>query len=128
MTCSRYLRSGFSSHLRYRIYDISDFQTHSTPLKQATRKSQIAIRKSLQPLAQNPQIVMRTRDHLNSDDRANLRGGSRTSVGGGFDSGDIAPEKSGDVSTADFFPAGHRDVRGLERGIARFHERAKTIA
>src|SRR5262245_53783806 len=59
----------------------------------------------LKPLAEDSQVVVRTRDHLDGDNRADLRGSGRTGVGGGFDGGNVTPEKSGDITTADFFPA-----------------------
>ena len=40
----------------------------------------------------------------------------------GFDCGDIAGEKAGDESGADFFPAGHFDVGGFKGGVRGFEE------
>jgi hypothetical protein len=41
---------------------------------------------------------------------------------------DVAPEKSGDIAAADFFPAGKRDVRRFEGGITRFEQSAQAFA
>jgi len=71
---------------------------------------------------------MRTRDHLDADNRTNLRGGGGSGIGRGFHGGDIAPEKHGDITTADFFPAGDVDVRGFERGVSGFHGGAEALA
>ena len=71
---------------------------------------------------------MRTRDHLDADDGTNLRGSRSAGIGCSFHGGDIAPKKHGNITTADFFPPGDVDVRGLERGISRFHGGAEAFA
>jgi hypothetical protein len=71
---------------------------------------------------------MRPRNHLHTDHLANLRRRGSTGIRGGFDSRDIAPEKSGHVSAADFFPSGKRDIRRFERRITRFEQSAQAFA
>jgi len=80
-----------------------------------------------EPFAETAEAVVRTRNDLDADDGANLRGGGGSGIGGGFHSGDVATEKHGDVSAADFFPAGDVDVCGLERGIGGLNGGAETF-
>src|ERR1035437_8119 len=83
---------------------------------------------SFQPFSQSAQSVVRARDDLDADDRADLCGGGRSGIGPGFEGGDVAPEKHGDVTAADFFPAGDGDIRRLEGGVGGFNGGAATFA
>jgi hypothetical protein len=71
---------------------------------------------------------MRTRDDLDAHNRPDLGGGGGSGISRGFHGGDIAPEKHGDIATADFFPSSDGDVRRLEGGIGGFNGGAKTFA
>ena len=41
--------------------------------------------------------------------------------------GDVSPEKYGDVSAADLFPARYVNIGGFEGGIGGFHGGAETF-
>src|SRR5205814_4248017 len=69
----------------------------------------------------------RTRNDLDTDDRAGLGRRRGACVRGGLDAGDIAAEERRDVTAADFFPAGERDVGRFERGVRRFEQGAKAL-
>ena len=71
---------------------------------------------------------MRAGNHLDADDRADLRGGGGTGVSRSLDGGDVTTKKYGNVSAADFFPAGDVDVCGFERGIRGLNGSAETLA
>ena len=92
-------------------------------------KSRIKIKRSLhEPLAETGETFMRAGDDLHADDLADLGSGGGTGVHSGFHAGDIALEEGGDVAGADFFPAGERDVCGLEPGVNGFEERTEALA
>ncbi len=59
----------------------------------------------LQPLAEHRQAIVRARDHLHADDRADLRSGSGTGVRRGFHARHVAAEKRGHVAASRFFPS-----------------------
>jgi hypothetical protein len=82
----------------------------------------------LEPLAQATEPLMRPRNHLHADHLADLGRSGGAGIRGGFHRGDIAPEKSGHVSAADFFPSGKRDIRRFERGVTRFEQSAQAFA
>ncbi len=82
----------------------------------------------MQPFTESGQSFMGAWDYLNADDLADLGGGGGTGVCGGFNGCDIAAEKSSDVSTADFFPAGKGDVGRFERCVTGFEQSTQAFA
>src|SRR5882724_12122700 len=83
---------------------------------------------SLEPLSEQRQSLMWPRYHLHTDNLPDLRGGRRSGVGCRFHGRNVAPEESGNVTTADFFPADQCDIGGFKRGIARFEQGAQAFA
>src|SRR6266536_5850125 len=72
---------------------------------------------SLKPPAQARKPVVRPRNHLDTDDRADLSGRGRAGVCGSFYAGNVAAEKRGDVAAAYFFPASKGDIGRFEGGV-----------
>ena len=67
----------------------------------------------LQPFSQAAQSFMGARDDLHADDRAHLRRRRSAGIRCRFHGGNVAPEKRGDIATADFFPARELHVRSF---------------
>src|SRR5688572_22984162 len=82
----------------------------------------------LESLAQACQSVVRARNYLHAHDRADLGGGCGAGIGCRFHARHVAAEKRGHVARANFFPAGERYIRGLERGVCSFEKRAESLA
>jgi hypothetical protein len=71
---------------------------------------------------------MRAGDNLDADDLPDLGSGSSAGISRGLDCGDIASEKSGDVTAADFFPADQCYVCRFQGGVAGLKQSTQALA
>jgi len=70
---------------------------------------------------------MRSRNDLHAEDFADLAGGGRTGVDGGFHRGDVARDHDGHIARADFVPSDQLHVGRLERGVSRLNQGHKPL-
>src|ERR1700722_18846623 len=129
---SRRARASAPVRRKNRTTDISarsslNWRRESSSIHKQGVATAFAVNLLLQPFAQAAKTLVRAWNHLDADHAAHLRGSGGAGVGGGLDCGNIAPEKGGDVTAADFFPADELDVGGFKGRVSRFEQRAKPF-